>query len=204
MQSLKNVLFSCNNMCLPIPVLRIRMFIPNARFGFFHPGFASATLNWQRISVFLTYKLLLSEIFIPDPGSRISDTDFSIPDPWVKKALNPGSVSATLLLTSLYILLVIMHPCKLQKMQSRETVTFRFDDMRVPAPQSPLPHRRRGNNKSPKPLQPVLWNRWSHNFLPWRNWNRIEVRFRIQLRFWIRIWIRILHKIEYKSPKNLK
>jgi hypothetical protein len=45
-----------------------------------------------------------------------------------------------------------MHPCKLQKMQSRETVTFRSDDMRVPAPQSPLPHRRRGNKQIPEIL----------------------------------------------------
>jgi hypothetical protein len=118
MQSLKTVLFSCNNMCLQIPVLRIRMFIPNARFRFFHPGFASATLNWQRIFVFLTKKLYKARKYDARCVCQISDL-------WcqIRIFYNPGSVSATPVLTSSYILLVVVHPCKLQKMQSRETVT---------------------------------------------------------------------------------
>jgi hypothetical protein len=78
------------------------MFIPDPGFGFFHPGSrvkkasvhgsGSAILNRQELSIFkpknyYVYPDPISGFFLP--GSRISD-------PGVKKALAPGSWSASL------------------------------------------------------------------------------------------------------------
>ncbi len=65
------------------------MFIPNPCYEFFHPG--SASKNWSILIQKMVSKL--SEIwfglFIPD-----QDPDFlPIPDPWAKKAPDPGSAT---------------------------------------------------------------------------------------------------------------
>jgi hypothetical protein len=62
--------------------------------------------NFQRIIELFTQKIVskLSKIWVWDPGSEIRDPGsgknlFRIPDPGVKKAPDPGSGSATLLLS---------------------------------------------------------------------------------------------------------
>jgi hypothetical protein len=61
--------------------------------------------NFQRIVEVFTQKFfnMLSNIWVWDPGSEIRDQGsgknlFRIPDPGVKKALDPGSGSATLVI----------------------------------------------------------------------------------------------------------
>ncbi len=73
------------------PGSRIRLFsIPDPKF--FHPGSTSKNLSILTQKIVLKLSEIWSGLFIPDP-----DPDFlRIPDPGVKKALDPWSGSATL------------------------------------------------------------------------------------------------------------
>ncbi len=63
--------------------------------------------DFQRIVEVFTQKIfnMLSNIWVWDPRSGIRKNLFQIPDPGVKKASDPGSGSATLLLRENFALL---------------------------------------------------------------------------------------------------
>ncbi len=95
---------SCNiltSVADPGCLSRIRLFsIPDP--NCLHPGSRILIKDLKKKKLFLSSKKYDPGLFIPDPGSRFRMLTFytsRIPDPWVKKAPDPGSGSATLILT---------------------------------------------------------------------------------------------------------